>query len=741
MVLVKSYLIRLKHIFAFKKIKKQVHYLLLYVITLIYLIVKNSYLLVILIILLLVLFFIYNRTLLYYSLCISLVIVPYIIINNCNFNKICIDVVNDYGKVYKVVSYDDYDKVYIKINKVNFFFNTNDNLLSSGDKVYIKGKVKILSKSHYENGFNYYDYLRYQNIYGQIVIEEVKLINKGFGINIFHEKVNNYIRIKFNPTNAQIIQALIIGEKHNLDEELNEDIKGIGISHLFVISGLHVELINKTIDKFLTVIKMKEKYKNIIILLFQLFYYVLTSLLVSILRVIIGFVLSKFLKNIVKELTTIDKLSLNAIIVLLINPYNLFSYSFLLSYMIVFGILLISPKLKKEKGIKNFIINNLFISFTSTIISLPIIVRISSDINILSILFNLFFIPFVSYILLPLTFIVFVIPGLEFIYSFIVNFFIGVTRVLSNIDIFTISFSFIPLVLVIIFYILFILVFMNKGYKYKKIIRIVFILYIVFLYYLPYFNNIEEVSFLDLPSGDATFIHTSYNKKNILIDTGDVDASMIISFLKTKGVKNLDAVIISHGDSDHIGGLISLNNEFKIKSLFISYYDSVSVNEIKNYNLSNIQVYYLKEGDEFYIDKLYFKVLWPGSNQFDVNNNSLVIYSEIFNTRFLFTGDIEKEAENGFVKKYKNLCVDVLKVAHHGSKTSSTIEFLNCVKFTYAVSMNGYSNTYNFPHKIVVDRINGLDNVIMLNTLDFGTITFYRKNRNSPLKIKVSFNS
>ena len=139
----KSYLIRLKRIFAFKKIKKQVHYLLLYVITLIYLIVKNSYFLIIIIILLLVLFSIYNRTLLYYSLCVSLVIVPYIIVNNYNFNKICIDVINDYGKVYKVVSYDDYDKVFIKINKVNYFFNTNEYQLSSGDKVFIKGKVKM----------------------------------------------------------------------------------------------------------------------------------------------------------------------------------------------------------------------------------------------------------------------------------------------------------------------------------------------------------------------------------------------------------------------------------------------------------------------------------------------------------------------------------------------------------------------------------------------------------------------
>ena len=136
---------------------------------------------------------------------------------------------------------------------------------------------------------------------------------------------------------------------------------------------------------------------------------------------------------------------------------------------------------------------------------------------------------------------------------------------------------------------------------------------------------------------------------------------------------------------------------------------------------------------------MYFKVLWPSSNQLDVNNNSLVIYSEIFNTKFLFTGDIEKEAEIKFARKYKNLCVDILKVAHHGSKTSSINEFLNCVKFRYAVAMNGYQNTYGFPHQTVVKRINGLENVMMLNTIEFGTITFFRKGRNSTLKIRTSF--
>lgn len=736
----KNYLIKLKNIFAFRNIKNLGFYILLFLISVIYLFVKKEYFVILFIIILIILFYIYNKTLLYYSLIFSFIVIIFLIINNYNFKKNLTDQIDCVCKVIKVVSYDDYDKVYVKNKYNNFIFNTSDIKLSSGDVIYIKGKIVNISKAHFKGGFNYYDYLRYQNIKGQIDIEEVVLIKHKFGLNIFHEKVNNYIKKTFKKDNAQIIQALIIGEKHNLNDDLNNQIKKVGISHLFVISGLHIELINKALDKILSIIKIKDKIKHVIILLILFFYYILTSFLVSILRVIISFIFNKVLKKYFKELSPIDKLSFNACIVLLINPFNLFSYSFLLSYMIVFGILIISPKLKNKKGIKSFLYNNILISFTSTLISLPIVIRISSDVNILSILFNLFFIPFVSYILLPCSFLVFVIPKLEIVYGYIVKFFISITSYLAKVDILTLSFSFIPMVLIIIFYILFFLIFINKIYgRYKKILVFVFIIYLFFLFYLPYFNPTSEVSFIDLPSGDAVLIHEGYNKKNILIDTGDLEASDLVSFLKSKGIKRIDAVIISHGDSDHIGGLRTLVYEFKINNIFLSYYDSVSKEEISKYRLTKTNIYYLKAGDEFYIDKMYFKVLWPSSNQLDVNNNSLVIYSVLFNTRFLFTGDIEKEAEYKLIKEIGKIEVDVLKVAHHGSKTSSTEIFLNSVKFKYAVSMNGYKNTFGFPHSSVVERINSIDNVYMFNTLECGTITFYRNNKRNNLKISMSY--
>lgn len=733
----KNYLIKLKNIFAFRKIKNQCFFILILTITFIYVIVKQKYILLIIIFFLLLLFFIYNKTLLYYSIIIILIIGSILLFKKIKFNNSKKEYINNIVKVYKVIKYEDYEKVYINVNNTRYYFNDSSNMYFSGDILYIEGNIKQIPKAHYEHGFNYYDYMMYQDVVGKLEVLYIEKVDHTFGINIFHEKLSTYIRSNFKHKNASIIEALIIGEKHNLDSDINKQIKLVGISHLFVISGLHIELINKALDKFLSLLKVPNRIKYIVILVILLLYFMITSFLVSILRVIISFIFNKIFK--LKSLNTIDKLSLNAVIVLLINPFNLFSYSFLLSYMIVFGILIISPKLKKEKGIKSFIFNNIFISFTSTLISLPIVIRISSDINLLSILFNLFFIPFVSYIMLPLSFIVFVIPPLEVIYSFVVDVFLFLIKMLSKIDILTISFGHISLFFVIIFYLLFFLSFINKKYKIKRIIKFNFIFYLVFLFYLPYFNPVNEVSFLDLPSGEATFIHIGYNKKNILIDTGDVDASNLVSFLKSKGVKKLDTIIISHGDSDHIGGLKTLIYEFRISNIYLSYYDSVSKEIISNYHLPKTNIYYLKKGDEFYIEKLYFKVLWPSSNQFDVNNNSLVIYSKLFNVTYLFTGDIEKDAEIKFVKEVGKINVDVLKIAHHGSKTSTTYEFLNSISFKYAVAMNGYQNTFGFPHETIVKRINSLNNVVMFNTLDSGTITFYKKNSYSKVKISTSY--
>ena len=736
----KNYLIKLNHLFAFKNIKGCCIYIFIIQSLFIYLFVKKTYWVVIIIILCLLCFYLYNRSLFSYCIISLFIVTTFLIINYISYNNNQnIRLLEENVEVTKVITYDDYQKVYIKCKSGRYYFNTNDLIYQSGDILYIKGEVELAKREHYDNGIDYQAYLRYQNIKGKVINLEIKKLNSKFSLNVIHEKVNNYISNTFSKDSAVLIQALIIGEKHNMNIDLQNNIQKVGIGHLFVISGLHIEIINKGLDKFLSIFKLKSRFKNIIILCFLLFYYILTSFIVSILRVIIGFIFNRILKKNLINLTPIDKLSLNAIIVTLINPFYLFSYSFLLSYTIVFGILLISPKLKKEKNLKSYLYNNIVISCVSTIISFPIVISINNDLNLLSIIYNLFFIPFVSYVLLPLSFITFLIPPLDYVYKLVAKFFITFTQMLSSVDIFTINFSYINLFCVVIFYLLFLLVFTNKKYKFKRYFLFGFMLFIIILYIKPVFKITDEIVFIDLPSGEATLISSKFNQTNILIDTGDLDASDLVAYLKTKGIKKFDAIIISHGDSDHIGGLRTLVNEFKIKNIYLSYYDIESINEITKYRFSDTKIYYLKKGDNLKIGSCVINVLWPSKNQHDVNNNSLVLLCKVFGISILFTGDIEQDAEKQFVYENKLINVDILKLAHHGSKTSTTEIFLKSIKFKYAVGMNGYQNTFGFPHSLVVNRLKKIDNIKLYNTLDYGSITFSRSIFDKRLKISTSF--
>ena len=732
-----NFLIKLKNIFAFRYICEKVFYLLLINIIVIYALTKNNYYLLLFVIILYIIFLKYNNKLLLFSLIMMMIILLNYFIRVTNFNKFTSLEYAGYTEVYKTVEYDDYQKIYIKTKQGKLFFNSKEKIYKSGMIIYIDGTIELPFKSHYESGFNYYEYLKYNSIYGKINTNEIYIIKKKFSFSNLHEGLNDYINNNFKSPSKEFLKTLIIGDKNTFDDVLYSQIQKLGIAHLFVISGLHMDIIKKFAMKIMNLIKVNNLIQSIIISLLLLVYFVIAMYSVSILRVLLAFIISKI--SCFNKFNSIDKLSLNASIVLLINPFYLFSFSFLLSYIIVFGILLISPYFKKEKNIKSFILNNLMISFISTIISLPIVIRINSDVNFLSLIYNLFFIPFVSYILLPFSFVTFLVPKLNFIYKYIIKVFKFSIDLLSNINFLTISFSFLNLFFIVIYYLIIILFFNKVLKKYRKVILFVFIVYFAFLILKPYLDASTYVSFVSLPSGEATLIHDSFNKTNILIDTGDIDASELVRYLKLNGINTIHSIIISHGDSDHIGGLKTLTNEFKVNNIFINYYDDVSKKEVLKCNLKKTSVHYIKSGNEFYIGKFYFKVLWPYIDSFDINNNSLVIYANIQNHTFLFTGDIEKEAEEEFIEKVGKINVDILKVAHHCSNTSSHDTFLNNVKFKIAVGMNGYNNKYGFPNKYCIERFNNISNIVLYNTKYTGTVTIRYKYWSKNIKISTSF--
>lgn len=635
----------------------------------------------------------------------------------------------DIYKIIKIERLDKTNKITLKVKNTKYYIYTKDTL-EVGMNIYIKGTLQKTYSFHTPNGFDYKDYLFKNNIKGIIEIVEYKIINKKFTIYNIHSIINQYFDKKYTKETNGFLKALLIGNKNDLNEDLTNNISEIGIGHLFVISGLHMNIIVIILTKILKLLKIKEDKQFPIILVFLILYYVLTFFMISIMRIIITNILRYLNEKLSLHLSSVDIYAINITLVLLFNPFTVFSYSFILTYLISSMIVIINPLLTK-KGL----IDSLIISVMSVLITLPIIININPSINLLSIIYNIFYIPFVSYILLPLSIILILFPFLEPIYLFIIKYFSIITNYLGNINIFRMIVPRISFLTVIIYFVLLIKLLLDLEIKKRKKVLIDMLILIIFIIIINnkfIFNHQDQIYFLDLPVGESTLIIKKFNQANILIDTGEKGSDELITFLQKKGIKKLDLIIITHGDSDHCGMLDEIMNNFKVKKIILSYYDESSKDI---YNKYKKKVSFLKRGDQFTIKNIVFNILWPYKKYDSSNNNSLVMLLNFNNLKILMTGDIEKSAEKELINLEKEIQIDILKIAHHGSKTSTSDYFLQHTRFNIAIIMSGYNNTFGFPSDITLNRLNGKN---ILCTSELGSINIKFSNASQKVSIYTS---
>ena len=283
----------------------------------------------------------------------------------------------------------------------------------------------------------------------------------------------------------------------------------------------------------------------------------------------------------------------------------------------------------------------------------------------------------------------------------------------------------------------------NNKKSRKKFISILILIVFCFNIYNFFIIKRElKIYFVDVGQGDSTFIVTPKNE-TILIDGGgslgtdfDVGESTLLPYILDRGYKKIDLMFVSHFDQDHIGGLFKILEELKVEKVCISKQEEDSENYQKFLNIvkeKNIQVLVVKIGDKIVLDKnLYFDILWPKDKQIEenkLNNNAIVMKLNYNNFSMLFTGDIEKKAEEEILKTYKNskmLESDILKVAHHGSKTSTTDEFLNKVKPKIALIGVGKDNMFGHPSNTTIEKLEKMN------------IKIYRTDLNAEISICVN---
>lgn len=234
--------------------------------------------------------------------------------------------------------------------------------------------------------------------------------------------------------------------------------------------------------------------------------------------------------------------------------------------------------------------------------------------------------------------------------------------------------------------------------------------------------NKLEIYYFDVGQADSILIKE--NNYNILIDAGNnEDGENLVNYLKNNlNINKFNMVVGTHPHEDHIGGLNNIIDEFDIDTILMPNATSTSktfesvLNSIEN---KNYKITVPKIDEEFNYDNIKLKVLYTGTNEKDLNNNSIVLKLTYFNNKFLFTGDATSKVEKKLLKK--DIESDVLKIGHHGSEYSTTNDFLDKVNPKYAIIEVGKNNTYKHPKQITLDKLNAKNIKIYRTDLD-GTI-------------------
>lgn len=654
----------------------------------------------------------------------------------------------EYSNMYKIKLLKNGDKFYLKLNK-------KQSKLQYGEEIELKGKFIEPQTARNKGGFNYKKYLKTLKIYGTINVEKVVILEKNrinpilkFSNNI-HIKIEKQIEKYLDEKQAGILKGILLGDSKKVEEEIQENFRISNISHVLAVSGMHVNYIILGMNFLLKPLFGKRRTRKITII-FLVFYMFITGFSASIVRAGVMGIIIILGKLIHRKEDTWTSISISLLILLINNPFSILNISLQLSFAGTMGLVLFN---KKIPGIFS-------ITLCAQIMIFPIMIYhfniFGTYFLITNLLAGIIIGPIIVIGILGIFSSIFSFTMAKILF-FIVKVSVEILILISKFSELSMAKIYLPTPRIWQIIIYYIIVFFIKSiyevysekkptatfirvknllalakYKFrknkrkniKKIMSILMILLVTFTIIKKQCNTLN-INFVDVGQGDSCFIITP-KKKTILVDGGgsqskefDVGKSTLLPYILNKGYTQLDYIVISHFDYDHVGGILYIMQEIKVKNIIIGKQFEDSKNYEKFVNLvqqKDIKVRIVEAGEDIKIEKnLSFNVIWPNSksqiSDNSINNNSLVFKMKYKKFSMLFTGDIEEIAEKKILQtcNVKNLESLVLKVPHHGSKTSSSQEFLDVVRPKIALIGVGKNNKFGHPSDITLEKFKMYD--------------------------------
>lgn len=590
---------------------------------------------------------------------------------------------------------DNYVIVSSSLEKLYVYEKDHD--YEVGDVIEIDGYKRELDFDSLESGFDFSSYLNKKGVYYQL---KVKRVNRKFQNPIKIHQLKKKFLSHFDEDTSALIKQLLFGGSE--DGGTTSLLREMHLIRIASTSGLFLGVILSLVKLLAIRIVKKEKYADLIGVVFLLVYSVFTYprfvvmkyVLLGIMRWINDYLLKK-------KFNYLDLVSISGILFLLFDYHYAYQDSFLLAYFLPILILFVNGSFRKVKKFKK----KLLITLIVNLAIIPFFLNFNNELSPLSIVFQI--------ILSPLLILYYLCCWLSFLGIPIYSFMNGFTHFLNQVLGFFLPilfkihgqpFTSLGTLLYEFGFITFLYFLSIKNKDVYKCLIVIFSAVNV-LYFIPLKSYIHTyVSFINVGQGDSCLIYSASTA--IMIDTGgniyhDLAKENLVPFLKKNRIYDIDLLVTTHNDYDHNGAAISLCDNFKVKKYVTSYQDFPI--RIGNITLNNYNIY---------------PNLWN-----EDNDASLVVGFTIKDCQFLVTGDAPIKIEKEIIKNNPKLNVDILKVGHHGSNTSSDESFIKAVAPNEAVISCGKNNKYGHPHKSVLNLLEKYKIKVRRTDLE-GTITY-----------------
>ncbi len=613
-----------------------------------------------------------------------------------------------------------------------------------GDIVEVRGLLQQPPGQRNPRGFDYRAYLQRRGIFNTMAVDEYGIRKTGVArvsvpqswLHTLRTRAGKVLDSNVGGREGELLKTMLLGQKWLLPVQIQQDFQKTGLSHVLAISGLHLGFILMALNGIVRLLHLTKKQAFVFVTGILSLYCALVGAAPSVMRATIMAVLVLGSRVAGRQSDTLNNVFAAALLILLFRPMDLFEVGFQLSFGAVIGIVFYY---RYFENILSFlprkIASGLSVTMSAQLGVWPLIAYYFNTFSIIAVLANLILVP-LSGFLVMLGFVMItgamVIPVLGRLMAPLIKLLCAL--LIKGNEIFAaLPWTFVrvispSLIFMTCYYLVFWFLSQNRplGIRYPLLWCCGLIIAALAVSILvPIIDNDLYIVFLDVGQGDCIYIRTP-DERHILIDGGgkhsagytgtfDVGEDVVVPFLLKNGVWNLDLVVMSHAHNDHIEGLVSVLESIPVKA-FMEYppgEDNENYVRIKELVAKNgIRNIYAHEGFSYRIGKdVWLEVMYPPKEPEKVqtllskgdNNRSLLLLLRYQGTGVLFTGDIESDVEQYLAPEW-NGNVDVLKVAHHGSNTSTADEWLEAVKPQLAIIQVG-KNSFGHPHSQVLQRL------------------------------------